>query len=74
MARKNYDYIRLVKLVLVLILVLLVLSLISRFFALVFGNTLGDIFVLIVLIIAVLWLLSKKGQRKVKKLLDEVGL
>ncbi len=74
MARQNYDYIRLVKLILILILVLLVLSLISKFFALVFGNTLGGIFALIALVIAVLWLLTKKGQRKVKEVLDDIGL
>ncbi len=71
MAKKNYS--GLVKALLVLLLVILVLAFVSKMLDFVLGSTLGDIAMIFVLIVGVLWLLSKEGQKKIKNLLNEAG-
>ena len=72
MARKK-NYQGLIKAILILLLVILLLSFISKILDLVFGSNLGDIAMILVLIVGVVWLLSKEGQQRIKAILNEAG-
>ena len=61
-----------VKIVLIIILALLLLSLASTFLDFVFGGGVARIITLVILVLVVIWLLSKEGQRKVKTLLRDI--
>lgn len=64
----------LIRLVLTAILVLLVLGIISEISKFLFGERIAWFVTVIVLILGVLWLLSKEGQKRIKQLLDDAGL
>ena len=69
--KRNYQ--GLIKTIFVLLLVLLLLLFISKILDFVLGGSLGDIAMIFVLIIGILWLLSKDGQQKIKDILSEAG-
>ena len=74
MARGRKNYQGLIKAILVLLLVILLLSFVSKILNIVLGNTLGDIAIIFVLIIGILWLMSKEGQARIKEILREAGI
>jgi len=56
------------------VLALLVILLVSQVARIVFGNSLAEIAITLVLIIAILWLLTREGKDKIRRLLDDAGL
>ena len=64
----------LIKLVLVAILVLLLLAIVSEVMKLIFNDTIAWFATVIVLILGIMWLLSRDGQKKLKDLLNDAGL
>lgn len=64
----------LIRAILVVVLALLVILLVSQVARIVFGNSLAEIAITLVLIIAILWLLTREGKDKIRRLLDDAGL
>ncbi len=68
------DNTGLARLALVAILVLLFLAIVSEVTKLIFNDTVAWFVTVLVLILGILWLLSRDGQKKLKDLLDDAGL
>ena len=64
----------LIKLVLVAILVLLFLAIVSEVMKLIFNDTIAWFATVIVLILGILWLLGRDGQKKISEMLKDAGL
>ena len=64
------DYMGIVKAVLLIILALLVLSLISKVANFVFGGWVAEVIMIVILILVIIWLLGKEGQKFVRKVIE----
>ena len=72
MAKDEVSAIGIIRLILILVLVLLVLHVVALFLDFAVGGFTAKIIMIVIIILGVIWLLSKDGEAQLRKLLKDL--